>query len=409
MFVLLSGGPPVAVAADGRRVTVEKVTFGTHHSFTLGRWWVRLLKPIRGKGWAAQRGSYETRITNDIPALMVWTRWEGLEHLKAGVAVEAAVVDEKGHESELVLNRWNAIPRTSGSNVPPAYVAWLFNNFPRRSQNIRLRIYDRDKRYLPTQAVQLAFSNPVRNRFPEWHGSELPVQVATNGTVFILNSVQKVTNALWRFSFAAQTNDKADPIWQVRGVTASSASGNIISTYSNLASAIPTLSSEFPTLNFHLRHALWPEEPAWRFTADFYHASDFQPDELLTLANVAIPPRGTRVQLATNLASHGNQSFIVKLVSVPPARPYPGLTMGDEARIHVTFDARAHVFLLAAIDDQGRQVETEFQTGAPPGIYAFGLAIPPDAQTLHLTFAIRKPTVVTFDVAERSLAWSGRR
>jgi hypothetical protein len=398
LFVGLAEGPPVAVAADGRRITIEKVTFGTHHSFTQGKWWVRLLKSILGKRWAAQRGGYQTRITNDVPALMVWTRWEGL-HRSNSVAVTASMVDERGTESELVLNHWNAIPRSPGSNSQPAYVAWLFNNFPRRASRIRLRIYGYDKRYL--QLVELAFPNPVRNRFREWRGSDLPVQVRTNGTEFTLRSVQQTSNALWLFSFGATTNARVDPTWQLRGITASSASGNIISTYSNLAMAAPTLRSEFSTLNFHHRHALWPEEPVWRFTAEFYRTTDFRPNELWTLTNIAILPRGT-VQLTTNLASYANQRLTLKLVSRPPAIPYPPPATRN-ADLRVIFEVAAHVFLVAATDDQGKEVKTEVDVGAPPSIYSFGLAIPTGAQSINLTFAIRKPTVVTFDVAERSL------
>ena len=391
LFVGLPEGPPVAVADDGRRITIEKVTFGTHHSFTQGKWWVRLLKPILGRRWAAQRGGYQTRITNDVPALMVWTRWGGL-HRSNSVAVTASMVDERGTESELVLNHWNAIPRSPGSNSQPAYVAWLFNNFPRRASKIRLRIYGYDKRYL--QLVELVFPNPMRNRFPEWRGSDLPIQVTTNSTVFTLRSVQQTSNALWLFSFSATTNGTVDPTWQVRGITASSASGNII----NLAMAAPTLRSEFSTLNFHHRHALWPEEPVWRFTADFCRTTDFQPNELWTLTNITIPSRGAPFQLTTNLPFHANQPLTLKLV-IPPA---PSAIQRDAA-LNVIFEAPAHIFLLAATDDQGKEVKTEVDVGAPPSIYSFGLAIPTGAQSINLTFAIRKPTVVTFDVAERSL------
>jgi len=408
LFLALREGPPLAVTADGRRIAIEKVTYGTHHSFTQGKWWARLLKPIRGKSWAAQHGCYETRITNDVPALMVWTRWEGLNRSNS-VAVVAAILDKSGTESELVLNRWNAVPGSFDGDAQPAYVAWLFNNFPRHADKMRLRIYDRDKRYMPTQVVELAFSNPVRNRFPEWRGSELPVEVTTNGTVFILRSVQQVSNALWRFSFDSRPNGTNDPTWQVRGVTAASASGNILSTHSNLAIAVPALRSGFSTLNFHLRRALWPEEPVWRFAAEFYRTTDFQPNELWTLTNIAIPSRGAPFQLTTNLASHANQPLTFKLVSRPPAIPYPPSAIGHNVELHVIFEAAAHVFLVAAIDDQGKEVKTEVHLGAPPSIYAFGLAIPPGAQSLSLTFAIRKPTLVTFDVTELSLTRIGPR
>ena len=398
LFVALSEGPPTAVTADGRRVAIEKITFGTHHSFTQGKWWVRLLKPIRGKSWAAQRGCYETRVTNDVPALVVWTRWEGLHRLNARGAVEATLVDENGIESELVLNRWNALPGSLSGGPGPqdGYVAWLFSNFPRRAQRIRLRIYGRDNRYALTQAVEIAFSNPTRRRFRDWNGSELPVVITTNNTQFTLSSVEKTSNALWRLSFHVRTNGVIDPSWVVGGVTVSSASGNLLASRSNLAVTHTT------NITFQLRGALWREEPVWRLATEFFRTTDFQANELWTLTNVAIPTRTLPFQFATNLISHGNRPVDLKLESIPssPPSPYRPRGIWRNANLYVRFEVPdEHLFLVEATDDQGRQIKSEVDPGAPRTIYLFGLAIPAGAQSINLTFAICRPTVVTFDVA----------
>jgi hypothetical protein len=63
--------PAGATAADGRRCTLEKITHGTEHSFTTGKLWVRVLKPVLGTRWAAQRGfsvRKSTRIDFDVAA-----------------------------------------------------------------------------------------------------------------------------------------------------------------------------------------------------------------------------------------------------------------------------------------------------------------------------------------------------
>jgi hypothetical protein len=74
------------------------------------------------------------------------------------------------------------------------------------------------------------------------------------------------------------------------------------------------------------------------------------------------------------------------------------------ATVYVRLEApELHLFLAEAIDDQGREIPWEVDRGAPRMVYIFRLAIRADAQSVSLTFAIRKPTVVAFDVAEGSL------
>lgn len=396
IYVALSAKPVAATAADGRVITIEKVTFGTHHRFTQGKWWVRVLKPIRGTRWAAMRGCYETRFTNDVPALMVWTRWEAVSRSNT-VAVEATIADERGTESELVLNRWNAVPGSFGGGSQPARVAWLFHNFPRRSNPLRLRIYDRDQRYIPTQAVEIAFSNPARKRVAEWQGSELPLVIKTNNTEFVLTSVQQTSNAFWRLNFLVRTNGVLDPSWRVGGITALSASGNVFSTRSNLAATAAT------NLTFSLRGALWPEEPVWRFVADLFRVADFQPNELWVLTNIAVPSRNLPFQFTTNLASYSNHPIKFKLESNPPHTPWRRGDIRRNAYASVEFAAvDAHLFLLAARDDHGREIRTEVFPGAPQQVYLFGLEVPQGAQTLNFTFGIRKPTQATFNVSRGS-------
>ena len=396
LFVVLSEGSSVAVTADGRRIAIEKITFGTHHSFTQGKWWVRLLKPIRGERWAVQRGYSDVRITNDVPALMVWTRWEGVHRLNAGVAVEATVLDETGIESELVLNRWNALPwsLSGGPGPQDGYVAWLFSNFPRRAEKIHLRIYDRDRQFVSTrQAAEIAFSNPARKRIAEWRGSGLPLIITTDNFQFALTSVQPASNALWRFNFVVRTNGQPDYSWLIGGITATSASGNIFSTRSNLATTVAT------NLSFQLRGALWPEEPVWRFATEFFRAFDFQPNELWTLTNIAIPTRALPFRLTTNFIAHANRQAEFTLESVPSFRP----GVRRNANVSVRFEAAdLHLFLLSASDDRGRQLEFEVDRGVPRMVYLFGLAIPAGAQSVNLTFAICRPTVVAFDAATKS-------
>ena len=404
LFVTLPEGPPVAVAADGRRITIEKITFGTHHSFTQGKWWVRLLKPILGKRWAAQRGCYETRITNDLPALTVWTRWENIDNARP-VGIEATILDQRGMESELILYRWHwsKVPHPADPRPYEARVAWLASNYPRRSKALRLRVYDRDRRDAPTQAMEIAFSNPASRRFRDWNGSELPVVITTNNAQFALTSVQRASNALWSFNFVVRTNGQPDHSWIAGGITASSASGNVFSTRSNLAANVTT------NIAFQLRGAFWPEEPVWRFAVEFFRVADFQPKETWTLKNIPIPTRTRPHQFTTNLISHGNWPAEFKLESIPLGVPSRPQGIRRNANVHIHFGAPGwHVFLAEATDDQGRQIRVEVDPGAARMVYQFGLAIPAGARSVNLKFAVCQPTIITFGVTGQSFTRAAR-
>jgi hypothetical protein len=396
-----SSKTPSATTADGRTVTIEQVTFGTHHRFIHGKWWVRLLRPIRGKSWAAQRGCYETRFTNDRPALMVWTRWQTIDKSQP-FATEATVVDQSGTESEVNSYRWYDGPLAHG-NPPGAAawrVGWVFNSYPRRSKTLRLRFHDRDKRHMLTQVVEVAFSNPKRKRrFSEWPRRELPLVITSNDVQFALTSVHETSNALWRLNFVVRTNGVIDPSWLVGGVTASSVSGNLFVTRSNLAAASAT------NIAFQLRGALWPEEPTWRFGVEFVRTADFQPAELWKLPNLAIPARNMPLQFTTNLSTLAGHPLGFKLESIPRAPPSPYRPRGirRNANLYVHFEAPdRHLLLVEAKDDQGRRIESEVFPGAPRLHYFFGLEIPPGAQSVDLTFAIRPPTIVKFDAGGSS-------
>ena len=404
-FLVTSGDSPSATTSDGRKVTIEKVTFGTHHSFIQGKWWARLLRPIRGKAWAAQHGCYETRFTNNLPALMVWTSWKGLHRLNARLPVEATVLDENDVESELVLSRWNAPPGslTGGPGPQYGYVAWLFHNFPRRSETMRLRIYDRDIRHGPTQAVEIVFSNanPYRDGkvASKTRGKSLPIERAENGTTFVFQSLQQTSNALWQLNFAAHTNGVSDPSWLVGGMTVSSASGNLLMKRYNLGATSTS------NIAFQLPGALWPEEPVWRFAAEFVRIVDFQARDLWTLTNVTIPVRGTPFQFTTNLAAYSDQPLELKLENVARTVPYRPREIRRNANIYVRFEVPdRHLLLLDAKDDQARRIASEVDPGLPRMIYAFGLAIPDGARTVELTFALRRFLLINFDVLSTSLS-----
>ena len=399
LWVIFNREQHAATATDGRKVSIAKVTRGTIHSFTEGRLWVRLLKPLMGARWAARRGCYEVRFTNATPALMVWTHWDGM-HETNPLPIEAAIGDAHGTETELVLSRWNGQAWWTRSDDPrknQAYVAWLFKNFPRRSEMLHLHVYDRDERMSPTQAVSIAFSNPVRAKTPLERGRPLPLSVTNAGTVFTLNRLAETSNALWRFDFIVHTNGQPDPSWRIAELTASDPTGNVFGTRSNIAPGAAA------SLAFALPGALWPDEPVWHFAVEFCRAADFAPSELWHATAIPVPPKGTPFQLSTNLGL-ATSRFDFRLESVPLQVPYHLGGVRRNANIFLRLHSPVErLFLLKATDDQGREATIEPGHITPDGLRNFGLVTPREAKSLDFTFAVRKSTVIKFDVLSTSL------
>jgi hypothetical protein len=396
VLVFLSQSYRSATATDGREVTIAKVTYGTEHSFDPGKPWMRVLRLIMGPQWAARRGSYTMRFTNDVPALMVWTQWEQTYRTNS-LPVEATVLDEHGTESELTLSRWNVVPMwRNPADVEPkqAYAAWMFKNFPRRAGTLRLRIYDRDPQNAPAQTVEIAFGNPAPRKFPQWRGEQLPIHQTVDRFEFLLTKLLPISNALWQASFEVRTHGNTDYSWQIGKVEATDATANFLSARSNIF-PVPTTN-----LHFVLKGALWPEEPAWKLAVEFCRVLHFEPQELWVL-RVPAPTRAQPFQIKTNLPAPGSNIFEMTMEATYEHLP---LTRGGIRRNgHLLYQLRPaqtgpRLFLLKIEDEQRRQMRIEPGYVSPDGLHTFGLQIPRDAQTLDLTFGIRKSTIVEFVV-----------
>ena len=145
----------------------------------------------------------------------------------------------------------------------------------------------------------------------------------------------------------------------------------------------------------------------WRFGAEFVRTADFQPAELWTLTNLAIPPRNMPFRFTTNLPMLAGHPLEFKFESIARRPPplYGSRRFRRNANIFVHFEAPdQHLLLVEATDDQGRRIESEVDLGAPRMIYAFGLAIPEGARNVDLRFAVRRVVPVDFDVLSTSLS-----
>ena len=391
-----------AAAADGREIAIANVTYGTNHSFDPGAPWVRVLKRVMGPQWAGRRGSYVMRFTNDTPALMVWTHWEEM-YRTSPLPVEATVLDEQGTESELTLSRWNVVPMwrdAADADPKEGYVAWMFNNFPRHADTLRLRIYDRDAHNVPTPTVEISFGNPAPRKLPEWRGAQLPIIQTVDGFEFHLKELRAISNALWQASFEVRTNGRSDYSWQIGSVQTTDATGNFLSARSNLFPVATT------NLHFILKGALWPEERARKLAVEFCRVLHFEPQELWLL-RVPAPIRGQPFQVKTNFPGLAPNIFEMTLET--SYEHLPLVRGGIRRNAHLLFQLRPaqtgpRLFLLKIEDEQRREIRIEPGYVSPDGLHTFSLQIPRDARNLDLTFGIRKSTVVEFLVDSKSHA-----
>jgi hypothetical protein len=397
VLVLRSRTSASATAPDARRVTVEKITYGTKHSFTLGKAWVRVLKPVLGTRWAARHGCVKMQFTNAEPALMVWTRWSGVS-ITNPLSLEATILDEHGTESELVLSRWNESDARAHTNRfdSTSYVGWIFRNYPRRSRSLSLRIYDRDTDYRPIPVVQISFPNPAPKRYPRWTGRQAPVSRTNEGAVFTLEEVNGA-DALWNDRFQVTTNGLPDASWQVASLQATDATGNIIGARTNVMA-----NAHLKTV-FTLRGALWPDERARRLSVEFCRAFDFSTNELWTTPPLDVLPFTTAAGPITNSSVNGH-IVVVKVFDPGQAFLLAGSRANGVAWVSLeTNPVPACLMLVRAQDDLGREVEHKPVSVTPDHKYVYDLFRPTGGRAVRLTFAVRQSTIIDFDVAAESV------
>jgi len=395
--LLLSARAPTATAADGREVTIERVTYGTDHRFVQGKLWVRLLKPFLGTPWAAQRGCLETRFDSTNPVMMVWTRWTGISGTNP-VPLEVSVIDENGTESELVNARWNQSDWSADTNRSGStyHVAWMLRNYPRRDGRLRMRAYGRDRRYARVSIVEIAIPNSGPTRHRQWSGHQPPVSVTNNSVEFTLKEFSNIGSNNWNARFEVRTNGQPDSSWQIAGIHATDATGNLVSTRGQVMAA--TRKEPLIILN----GALWRSERAWRISADFCRAFDFRTNEIWTTPQIALPfirTSGTTNLSLTNVVL-GCTLVLGELHAsfnpIDPGRAGSRLTLTAWLR---DMPAPSRLFLVEAVDDLRQEIMMRQVDSYPVGWHTFSLLAPSHSKTAQFTFAVRRTTPIAFDVA----------
>ena len=387
---------------DGREFTLQAVTLGREHRFLYGKPWVKPLGRWVPKRWFPRLGLVDLRYTTEGPSVMFWGVWRTPASVSpfALSVDDASVSDLGGAESEPIRFQRSALAER-GRWV----MGWNFASFPRRVNQLGLRLYFRDQTQTPNFAGECRVPNPAFREYPVWNGSTTPVACTNEEGEFILSRLttpqakpegsKPVLGYIGPFSTGACLVARGGQVWdgwEIAAVGLLDATGNAFrKTY------LPAAASQSAP-GFGFNSVFWPSEQGWKLEVEFARTRDFRPEELWAVPQIAIPD-------SDHLTSH------------PAQRRFEGMTLaGLELSLYETAaqsspTALRHgaikltltpplpgvrVRLVEIRDDQGRTIRFEPAYVNPSGIYGFNLLLPPGSHSLDCTFAVQKTRLVQF-------------
>jgi hypothetical protein len=270
--------------------------------------------------------------------------------------------------------------------------------WPRRSQNLRIRVYPRNGN---TLLAEFHVRNPGWDRSTsQWTAPPWPVIVHDGDLDFCLTALWlgvATPYANWklrpdknpfqrgtRATFQVTSNGELQTNWyvyQVREIcdaTGNSSHGDSFN-YTNAAGAIMNQFGRLPL----------PAGEAWRLTAEFSRQSGFAPEELFTIRGVAIPKPNQSWNVTTNLLGTNRVEF-----RWDPRSNYDTNTCEFWAEVQVR---RSHykLSLLHVTDDKEREVQFH-NSGGGENVTHETLKLEPDAASLDLAFAWHPSRIITF-------------
>lgn len=442
--------------ADGTEISLAGVTYGTNHTMRYGNRLVDYLYPVLPR---TLQKKFQCRVAM-IPggasrdmAIWLWdnsmpkTPTGGLASWRQADRFQVTTVDEHGMESEPVttlFSRW-----MQGSNY---LYGCTLPQFPRRSREFRVRIYDVSDSASARIAGEFTVPNRSSTVYPNWTPAALPATLATNGVEVSLTYFQigltntnrfypgpysRTATAISRAKFSVTPGSNE---WRIGMVSASSATGenhwgssrNVSeTTLRSLLKGPDTFSTtDGLQVEADLRGTCWLEEPAWKLRTELTRATNFPPEELWIIACVKIPDKDeiNEPDLKTNM--YGAEIEFIGLrngqpYAAGPTRSAPWST-GDPAvylKVRGPMTARVggdsvHLKLVEIRDDQGRKVGFQYRGSSmvpmrtfrtPIFDQTFVLKTREDAKAVDVTLAftksiylefMAKPTVAKADVTK---------
>lgn len=270
----------------------------------------------------------------------------------------ARIVDEHGCEFEsgnlrVEANGWSG----SGQSLPKApagskyiFASGMFETFPRRSVELRLKVYDQSNQLV----AELLFPNPVKGPVQEWKPTSLPKAQTVGGTTFTLltmtNQVQVFTRNGIQIEKPVLSSD-----YQVHENGVLVANWSLGETVLQDATGNQTTSSGY---------SLCTNESAWKLEAVFFRTPDsqFEPNEIWTLTNIAIPKSGST---STLNRSNTIQGVLVRLCAVAGAG---NVTYSNGIPVRATASNQRPGSTSMSGSSRGPIIEINAETGAPQAV-----------------------------------------
>ncbi len=303
----------------------------------------------------------------------------------------------------------------------------IIPNYPHRSSNVNVRIYqcDATNPAKPSELLTFTVHNPSPAAAPLWAPEPLPSRRTTNDLEITLASLttamtNRYRDALsWnsedlggrrhtRADFTFAENGRPTTNWSVVHVTATAATGEILTAD---ASDRGWVNSRYA---FIFAGALWSEEPAWDITAEIQRAADFPPEELWALQGVNLPSQGSGTSVGATTNFGKVRVVFSSLAGFGPghySRSWPDGSWAVTAQIGLANQPQdVGLALVSATDDRGRvpgdlgMTETRVLSSVPTGTtnnlqtFSQSLRVASNAWRLNLTFAVTRRRVVTFRV-----------
>jgi hypothetical protein len=303
---------------------------------------------------------------------------------------------------------------------------WLLKGFPRRAQNLGLRLVrvGADRQTWQPMA-ELHIRNPLFARYPVWIPEPVPatkVDGDLNVTLVGLQTGVSRENPcpaaqaneipFSRAIFQVRQAGRADSSWQPKGIEISDATGNRWSPFV----ALEFVKHRPESVELVFSGALWPGETAWKLRVELSRTTDFEAQELWTVRGIEVPQSSQRLLPENATTKQGTILSLVAFTGAEADQPgnFKWLMEKGEPRISVRAEPVPdgwRLSLVRVVDNLGREVEThnEQERGWSNGEKVFGLNLQPDATHVDCTFALHKSRFVeflarpTFALAETTL------
>jgi hypothetical protein len=409
--------PAPLLLPNGTTVRVLAVTYGTNHAIgskiagaaaDLPMVFQNLLKRILGRNAVPAQS-----LTTPTPELVVW-----LDHQTNSASATAFM---GGYFEAYLGDGSNFISgpaaMLSSFAISPNSESLQFGAFPRRDPRINLSIFYHDAMGKPHFCGHLSFANPQYRTYPQWQAPTLPATKRVGDLEVTLRSVETghgdgstVRARRDGSTVVAYDTDREDgrnltgldlslrplkntnEVWQVAGVDVSDATGNSAHSMS--------MSWSGNTAAFSFSPSLWPGEAAWKLKLEVKRTEGFRAEEIFAFKNV---PLG-ELDRTNTLAWTTNASGItLTLRDICRRAPWTNNSWSSSQLSSVRFKhsalpAGTQVDLLWVVFDTGKTNRSEsWSSSSNEREYDFR-AIPLEARTADIVFAVQQSRTVEFTV-----------